>query len=163
MPPSYEVTLVDRDSPLLPAARRLMRDYLLLPDAWEAGTVPADPPEWMQRQLAALPEPSAAPNGALLVALEDDDPVGIVQVVLREQGAEVQRLFVAPPYRERGHGDRLVRGALEAARDLGATEMFLDVQAHRLDAIRLYERHGFTQSDTPRPPRFGVVVMRRRL
>src|SRR5690348_5782256 len=65
-----------------------------------------------------------------LVALEDGELVGTIVLrerereTLPEHRPELGGLFVAAPYRERGVGTELVRGGMEAARELGYTTVW---------------------------------------
>jgi ribosomal-protein-alanine N-acetyltransferase len=72
--------------------------------------------------------------------------------------AEILTLAVAPAWRRRGAGGRLVEKACSAAATRGARAIFLEVAEANEAALRLYERVGFTcvgrreryyQSDSP--------------
>jgi putative acetyltransferase len=93
-----------------------------------------------------LDEAEVAPGqGAFLVAYRGGDPVGCGAVRrATETTAEVKRMYVAPSARGLGVGRRLL-DALEAeARTLGATRLLLETGTRQQEAIRLYERAGFT-------------------
>jgi ribosomal-protein-alanine N-acetyltransferase len=59
--------------------------------------------------------------------------------------ADLHRLVVAPAYRRRGLGLRLVRAGLLAVRHLGARAAMLEVAYTNEAAIELYQQVGFEQ------------------
>ncbi|MEW5722905.1 MAG: GNAT family N-acetyltransferase [Thermodesulfobacteriota bacterium] len=56
-------------------------------------------------------------------------------------------IFVLDPFRSRGLGSRLTAAAVEKARRLGLTRLWLTVEAHNFRAIRLYRKYGFVFRD----------------
>jgi len=90
-----------------------------------------------------------AVSGGLLVAREDG--VGIVGFVMfhveDESGGGrrgvVENLYIAPPYRDRGVGSRLLSRAEERLVDRGAAFVSLEAMADNEDARRFYRRHGY--------------------
>ncbi|MFF4418232.1 GNAT family N-acetyltransferase [Streptosporangium sp. NPDC001559] len=73
-----------------------------------------------------------------------DLPVG--HVALRRLGddLELKRMFVAPSHRGTGVARALITAAEEAARALGAPRIVLQTGDRQPDAVRLYEREGYT-------------------
>lgn len=141
------------------AARRLFRAYVeSLPFALDFQDVEAE--------LQALPGPYAAPDGAILLAITDDTPVGVVAVQpLEEAGAcEMKRLFVRPEHRGQGIGRALGSALLDTARALGYDTMRLDT-VESMDAARaLYRSLGFEErSAYYHNPLDNVVYMERSL
>ncbi len=59
--------------------------------------------------------------------------------------AELITISILPTARKKGHGRALLNQALDAARDAGATSVFLDVDATNTAAIALYQSTGFTE------------------
>ena len=70
-------------------------------------------------------------------------PAGVVLCRVAAGEVEVLTLGVSNAARRRGVGTALMAAALPAARDLGATEAFLEVAVDNPAAIALYERLGF--------------------
>lgn len=70
-------------------------------------------------------------------------PAGLILCRVAGDEVEVLTLGVADASRRRGVGAALLSAALPAARDLGATEAFLEVAVDNPGAIALYERLGF--------------------
>lgn len=61
-----------------------------------------------------------------------------------QSAGELKRIFVRPGLRGQGAGARLV-GELEAvARSEGARRLYLETGVRQLEAVRLYERLGYT-------------------
>ncbi|MFD1931898.1 MULTISPECIES: GNAT family N-acetyltransferase [Nonomuraea] len=71
-------------------------------------------------------------------------PVG--HVALRRLGAdlEIKRMFVAPEHRGNGVATALLEAAEGAAARLGAGRVVLQTGDRQPDAVRLYEREGYT-------------------
>jgi len=122
------------------AARRLFRAYA------EALEIDLDFQDF-EEELAALPGPYAPPEGTILLAEVDGEPVGVVAVQpLAENGVcEMKRLYVAPEYRNQGLGRALGRAILNAARELGYDVMRLDTLASMTAARSLYHSLGFQE------------------
>ena len=58
--------------------------------------------------------------------------------------AELANIAVAPPHRRSGVGNRLLESMQEAAVELGATRMYLEVRASNEVAQTFYRSRGFT-------------------
>jgi GNAT superfamily N-acetyltransferase len=80
------------------------------------------------------------------------------------EAGEVKRLFVRPPWRGRGLGDRLAQAVLEAAREIGYRRLLLDTLEHMQAARSLYARAGFREIGAYyRNPLPGAVYMQKEL
>ncbi|MFC7386777.1 GNAT family N-acetyltransferase [Sphaerisporangium rhizosphaerae] len=79
------------------------------------------------------------------VAFDGGAPVG--HVTLRRLGEEVElkRMYVAPSHRGSGVARALLAAAEEAARALGAPRIILQTGDRQPDAVRVYEREGYTR------------------
>ena len=92
-----------------------------------------------------LEEPSF---GRVWLICDQDEAIGYMVMAFdysleyRGKGAWVDELFVAPAYRGRGVGTEALRFFEEAARDLGASVIHLEVN-HGNPALELYRRMGF--------------------
>lgn len=131
---------------------------------------------WSERTFRALLERS---NAVLLAAEERVEArwatpggdalgprlVGYAVVWLGGGEAELGDLAVEEGARRRGIGAALVKAALEAAADRGATAVFLEVRESNRAARRLYERAGFEHVGTRKRyyvrPVEDALVMRR--
>jgi ribosomal protein S18 acetylase RimI-like enzyme len=87
-----------------------------------------------------------------LIAEVDGVPVGTVSFNENPQFEGLLHLFafdVAAPFRNRGIGTQLVEAIAVAARDLGLTGVYLEVNVENRDAIRLYKRRGYRVEGEP--------------
>ncbi len=75
---------------------------------------------------------------------------------LRERDAseaEIKRMFVLPAYRGGGASVVIVQRLEQFGRDRGYTRLVLETGDQQPDAVRFYERQGYT-----RIPNFGYYV-----
>jgi ribosomal-protein-alanine N-acetyltransferase len=107
--------------------------------------------------------------GAFAVLGEGDAPQGFILCRAVAGEAEILTVAVDPAARRRGWGAALVEMAAGIAREAGAFEMFLEVAADNLAALKLYEATGFDRVGLrkgyyPHPDGAkDAVVMRRTL
>lgn len=74
---------------------------------------------------------------------EDEEPVGYVNVLDLEVEAEILRICVAKPYRNRGMGKKLLQFVIDYCKEEKYDKIFLEVKSTNKIAIDLYERMGF--------------------
>lgn len=99
-----------------------------------------------ERELAGLPGKYAPPKGSLLIACLDGRAVGCV--ALRDLGdgvCEMKRMFVPEASRGSGVGHALADRVIADAKAAGYASMRLDTSKRQNEAMRLYERLGFTR------------------
>lgn len=86
------------------------------------------------------------PLGAFLIARVDDEPVacGAVKTISPGVGS-LKRMWVAGSARGHGLGRRMLAALEEQARELGLTTVRLETNRVLKEAIRLYERTGYTE------------------
>ncbi|WP_372451790.1 GNAT family N-acetyltransferase [Catellatospora tritici] len=94
----------------------------------------------------------AEPGSFVLLALDGDKPVGYAFVhvfdgpddswVSGDRMAELETLSVAPAYRGRGLGTRLLDAVDARLDELGIGDLYIGVLATNLAAQRVYERRG---------------------
>ena len=110
--------------------------------------------EWIARYFTVeaqdrrqLDDPIAAyidAGGEILIAELDGQAVGCVALVPNGTGAyELSKMAVAPELRGRGAGRMLLSAAIEHARGLGASSLFLGSSHKLANAVHLYETLGF--------------------
>lgn len=126
----------------LDAARRLFRAYV------ESLDFDLDFQDF-EDEMASLPGPYAAPDGTILLAEVNGEPVGVVAVqpLDDEDACEMKRLYVMPECRNQGIGRALASAIVEKARELGYDVMRLDTVASMTAARRLYQSLGFEERD----------------
>jgi [ribosomal protein S18]-alanine N-acetyltransferase len=82
--------------------------------------------------------------GAYALAVEVGQKMaGFVLCRAVAEEAEILTLAVSPQHRQRGMATELVRAAVEAAKTLGASTVFLEVATDNWPALRLYDASGF--------------------
>ena len=100
------------------------------------------------------PAPSANDITVFLIALDDDGITPVACGALRQiddEHGEVKRMFVTADRRGSGAATLVLRSLEQIARDeLGWTRLVLETGDRQPDAIRFYEREGYT-----RIPNFG--------
>ncbi len=99
-----------------------------------------------EAEVAGLPGVYGPPDGALLLAREEDVSLGCVgSKRLDAESCEMKRMFVAPVARGRGVGRVLAEAVLERARAAGYRRMYLDTSIRQTEAIALYRSLGFVE------------------
>ncbi|MEV8635137.1 GNAT family N-acetyltransferase [Streptosporangium sp. NPDC051023] len=102
----------------------------------------AERPDYLPRGMSV--ESETVLYTGVAYAGAEDLPVG--HVALRRLGADVElkRMFVAASRRGTGVARALLAAAEDAARALGASRIILQTGDRQPDAVRLYEREGYT-------------------
>ena len=75
-----------------------------------------------------------------------EDPMGVILCRVAAGEVEILTVGVAPWARRRGIGEALMTASLDMARQVGATEAFLEVDVDNAAAVTLYERLGFARA-----------------
>jgi len=146
---SIEVRPVSADDEVLDV---LLRAYFkeLAGRYWEEQT------SWDEFQAELTPSVrfllarEAGEGGAALgcCALQENAKSGV-------DGLELKRMYVEPAARGSGAAKALLRAADALARELGAAQIYLETGLRQPEAMRFYEREGFTE--IPRyPPRVDM-------
>ena len=87
-----------------------------------------------------------APQGELLVAIENGEVLGMVAYHRHSDvRCEMKRLYVRPQARGMHVGDKLVSTIIEHAKSAGYKEMVLDTIVPLKAAISLYKKKGFEE------------------
>ncbi len=107
----------------------------------------------------------ARPMGRLYAAFTDGIPSGCIALRSFDgERAELKRLFVRPEARGRGIGSMLLRRVVEDAEEIGYRSILLDTLPQLPEAIALYRRFGFEETERYNDsPQDGTVFMRLRL
>ncbi|WP_019178335.1 GNAT family N-acetyltransferase [Methanomassiliicoccus luminyensis] len=84
-----------------------------------------------------------AREGFLTFIAEEGEVLGAVTVHYAGEEAQLVSLAVLPGFRNRGVASALLRTAEDAARDLGAREMVLQVRTLNVPAMNLYLHRGY--------------------
>ena len=78
------------------------------------------------------------------VAYREDEPVGLVNLGVREQDAWIGGVGVVPSARRAGVGEALMRAVHDEARSRGVERVWLEVIVENTGAFALYEKLGYT-------------------
>lgn len=102
----------------------------------------------LEQELADFPGAYAPPGGGLWLALDGSEAAGCIGIrALEPDTCEMKRLYIRPAWRGHGLGRRLVEAALEQARAMGYTAMYLDTLPEMKAAIRMYQAFGFQRTE----------------
>jgi GNAT superfamily N-acetyltransferase len=86
------------------------------------------------------------PHGCLVVAFEEDAPVGVGGLRFVDNGiAEMTKVFTVPGRRGGGIGAAVLHHLETVAREHGCSTVRLDTRSDLTEACRLYERSGFVR------------------
>ena len=112
-----------------------------------------------------LPGVYGAAGGALLLALNKDEPAGTIALRRLDQiSGEVKRLFLRPQYRGQGLAKRLLEDVIERAIAIQYECLYADTLPSMLEDLSLYRRLGFepaeAYSKTPTP---GAIYLKLQL
>lgn len=78
------------------------------------------------------------------LATVEDAPIAFFSIGLDSSGrAKLHKLYLDTESHGRGFGQQLIQRAIEVSRELGAAEIWLQVNKQNTRAIRAYERAGF--------------------
>lgn len=83
---------------------------------------------------------------ASVVAYDGSNPIGIALAGRRADRGWLYEVAVAPAYRRRGIGSRMIQAVIEELERAGTHELELDVAASRRDARTLFARLGFKRT-----------------
>lgn len=91
-----------------------------------------------------LPGEYVPPKGQLLLALDEDYPIGCIALKKHsDEVCEMKRLYVRDDFKGKGIGKTLIVRLIEEARVLGYKKIMLDTLPFMQQAIHLYYAFGF--------------------
>ncbi len=152
MADQHEVSIVRRPGPALSAedgVGALLAAYHLRTEA-EKGEPVADVDGLPDRYRAEISDPRTAfADDVVLVAVSGGTAMGCLVVTAPVDGrSEIKRFWTEPAFRGRGVASELLGAALAHAAESGAGAVRLSVWKWRTRAIALYERFGFTVTES---------------
>ena len=84
------------------------------------------------------------PGGAILLAVEGPTVLGVVALMVMGGGSlELAKMGVLPAAQGRGAGRMLVAAAVEKARAMGASRIYIETNSSLGPALKLYRDAGF--------------------
>ncbi len=110
--------------------------------------------EWIERYFAVeakdrevLGDPQKYildPGGVILLACEDDEPAGVVSLIVIGEGeVELAKMGVRPSAQGKGAGRMLVAAAIAKAREIGVRRIYIETNSVLGPALKLYRDAGF--------------------
>ena len=121
------------------------------------GSLAEESAEADERWIELISKTADNPNGLLLVAEADSDPVGMLfgRIDDSSEYLDVGAMWVDPDIRRKGVGRGLIDAALDWARAAGASQAELWVTIGNDAAERLFEKSGFAVTGDTEPLRDG--------
>lgn len=140
------------------AVRELWLEY------WESIGLPMDF-QGFGEERNGLPGVYGAAGGALLLALDKDQPAGTIALRrLDGMSGEVKRLFLRPTYRGQGFAKRLLGAVIERSTAMQYEWLYADTLPSMKEALRLYAGVGFEPAEAYSPtPTPGAIYLKLRL
>jgi putative acetyltransferase len=140
------------------AVRELWLEY------WESIGLPMDF-QGFGDERKGLPGVYGEPGGALLLALDQDQPAGTIALRrLDGRSGEVKRLYLRPKYRGQGLAKRLLETVIERAITLQYEWLYADTLPSMKEALRLYAGMGFEHAEAySNAPTPGAIYLKLRL
>lgn len=141
------VQIVPYRGELAPAFQRLNLDWIERLFAVEEG----------DRKVLGDPERAIiAKGGQIFFAMDTGVAIGTVAMIFTSPGRyKLAKMAVAASHQRRGIGELLGAAAIAFARDAGAESVFLRTNSRLANAIRLYERLGFSHAPDPDPGEYA--------
>lgn len=118
------------------AVRRLTQDDVDRLVAMESANQPTP---WTE---GVFKDELAAENRAYLAVLDGGSILGFGGVLVSDEEAHILNLLIAPDQRRKGYARRLMIGLVDAALEMGARHLILEVRSKNHSAIELYRRFG---------------------
>jgi ribosomal-protein-alanine N-acetyltransferase len=99
------------------------------------------------------------PINFLMVAMEEDETIGLAWGNIREDGSSwLTFLGVKPAHRRKGVGRSLLARFIEESRKKGSHKVSLDTDPRLIPAVRLYESMGFVTEGFAKNP-YGLELV----
>ena len=119
---------------MLIANEESFKDYLILQN--------------YEEEVSHLEDKYGMPDGRLYLAIWEGKPAGCIALRrLTGENCEMKRLYVRPAFQGHGIGRALAEKIIEEAKNAGYSHMFLDTVPVLADAVRLYRKMGFYETE----------------
>ena len=111
--------------------------------------------EELDKQILANPQHHIIDKGGyILVALLDNEPVGVVALVPAKTGKydfSIEKYAVSPKAQGFGIGTKLIKATIDKAKSLNAKRIFLETNSNLKAAVHVYKKSGFTEVACAQP------------
>lgn len=122
---------------------RFAKAYIDLSIEWLEKYVSVEPGDL---EIIEHPYEAVLNNGGMIwFALLDNTPIGTVTMIKSNDSYEVAKLDVTEKYKKLGIGERLMKVAIEFARENSTKKIYLFTNHNLIPAINLYKKCGFVQ------------------
>lgn len=122
---------------------RFAKAYIDLSIEWLEKYVSVEPGDL---EIIEHPYEAVLNNGGMIwFALINNTAVGTVTMIKSNDSYEVAKLAVTEKYKKLGIGERLMKIAIEFARENGTKKIYLFTNHNLIPAINLYKKCGFVQ------------------
>lgn len=122
---------------------RFAKAYIDLSIEWLEKYVSVEPGDL---EIIEHPYEAVLNNGGMIwFALLDNTPIGTVTMIKSNDSYEVAKLAVTEKYKKLGIGERLMKVAIEFARENSTKKIYLFTNHNLIPAINLYKKCGFVQ------------------
>lgn len=92
------------------------------------------------------------PGGAILVAEDAGNPIGVVALMVIGDGSvELAKMCVLEAAQGKGAGKLLIAAAIDKARAMGMSRVYLETNSVLAPALKLYRDAGFVPLSAPQP------------
>ncbi len=92
------------------------------------------------------------PGGAILIAEDGDGAVGVVALMVIGGGSvELAKMGVKPDAQGKGAGRLLISAAIDKARAMGTSRVYIETNSKLAPALKLYREAGFAPLSAPQP------------
>jgi ribosomal protein S18 acetylase RimI-like enzyme len=99
------------------------------------------------------------PGNEFLLAYFESKPVACVAIRRWDnQSCEMKRMFVLPHFRNKGIASFLTQQVIDRAKRFGYKKVLLDTNLEMQAAVRLYKKHGFTETGAYVPNENANVI-----
>ena len=120
---------------------RFAKAYIDLSIEWLEKYVSVEPGDL---EIIEHPYEAVLNNGGMIwFALLDNTPIGTVTMIKSNDSYEVAKLAVTEKYKKLGIGKRLMKVAIEFARENSTKKIYLFTNHNLIPAINLYKKCGF--------------------
>lgn len=133
-----------------------IRDYRAedMPRLWEILSAALAPyglcalPEETDQDLCDVQAAYLNSGGAFRVLIHEERIIGMYGLYREDADVvELRKMYLEPTYKGQGHGIRLMNDALDQARALGFGSMVLETNTCLFEAVALYRKFGFKETE----------------
>lgn len=117
------------------------------------------------KELQQLSSMYGVNDGGIVLCVEENNYIGCAALRrFNHNAGEIKRMYVIPDYRNKGIANQLLKRLIEKANTLNYAYLYLDTLDTMHDAINLYRKNGFEETDAYyKNPLDGVMYFKKKL